>query len=87
MSSSYRGALEHFLFWVPEDKFQSTVSWYLAALAPLGYTKQFEYPGVVGLGTKERADFWLGAKKDAREKFDFHVAFRANGTPAVSLTY
>lgn len=79
MSNANSGALDHFLFKVPEDQFDSIVRWYLAALAPIKYEKQMEFPGVVGIGTKERADFWIASKKDAAKTSDFHVAFRAEG--------
>ena len=71
--------LDHFTFRVPEDQFDTIVSWYLAALAPIGYGKQAEFPGVVGIGTIERADFWIASKEDAHKTSEFHLGFRAEG--------
>lgn len=80
------GALDHVVFAVPEDQFDAIVSWYLAALAPIGYEKQAQYPGVVGIGNKQRADFWLKSKKDAAKKMDLHLGFRAAGRRIHALT-
>lgn len=36
------------------------VAWYLKALAPLGYKKNFDYGVAIGLGDKEfEADWWI----------------------------
>ena len=77
--SSLTRTLDHFLFPVPEDQFEAIVAWYLAALAPIGYEKLMEFPGVVGIGAKPRADLWIVGKKDVPAKSDFHLAFRAEG--------
>jgi hypothetical protein len=70
--------LDHFSFAVPPAQFDSIVAWYLAALAPLGYSKQVDYPGMgVCLGTSpEDKQFWISVKEGASGK-GVHVAFSA----------
>lgn len=80
--------LDHFGFSVHPSKFEEVVNWYLAALAPIGYTKQMEFPGrAVGLGaSKEHAHFWIGAKED-ETSFGFHLAFAATDHETVDKFY
>lgn len=68
--------LDHLAFAVQPSQFDSIVAWYEAALAPLGYSKQMEFPGrATGLGTdKAHVDFWLASKDGATTK-DLHFAF------------
>ena len=58
--------LDHIGFAVPPSKFKQVVDWYLAALAPLGYTKKKDFMDgkVVGLGNGDSADFWLAERPD-----------------------
>lgn len=72
---------DHVAFHVEPSKFDDTVAWYLAALAPLGITKQIEIPGrAVGLGvtapSPRAASFWIGAKEGANIT-GLHLAFKA----------
>lgn len=71
--------LDHVIISVPANRFDEVVEWYLAALAPIGYTKQKDFPGMaVGLGPKKNsAPFWIGAK-DGAEIAATHVAFRCD---------
>ncbi|KAF2450940.1 glyoxalase family protein [Karstenula rhodostoma CBS 690.94] len=70
--------LDHFTFTVPPAQYDAIVTWYLAALAPLNYTKQFDFPGhACGLGPdKAQAVFWIGAGEGATAR-GFHLAFKA----------
>ncbi|KAF1968095.1 Glyoxalase/Bleomycin resistance protein/Dihydroxybiphenyl dioxygenase [Bimuria novae-zelandiae CBS 107.79] len=70
--------LDHFVFNVPKAQFSDIVTWYLTALAPLTYTKQYDYPGqACGLGTSpDAAPFWIGAS-DTPGASGFHLAFKA----------
>ncbi|KAF2742100.1 hypothetical protein M011DRAFT_481977 [Sporormia fimetaria CBS 119925] len=74
---------DHMGFDVHPSKFNETVNFYTAALAPLGISKQMEFPGeAVGFGrSKIEPPFWVAAKKDAEgvsERTDgLHIAFSA----------
>ena len=70
--------IDHVGFAVSPSKFESIVSWYITALAPLGYAKQMEFPGqAVGFGPSEgEAPFWIAAKEDEKG-VGMHLAFRA----------
>jgi hypothetical protein len=59
--------LDHVVISVPANRLEQVANWYLAALAPIGYAKQREYPGMaVGLGpNKDLAPFWIGVKEEA----------------------
>lgn len=80
--------LDHFVFKVPKARFDEVVTWYLSALAPLNYTKQFDYEGqACGLGTsKDAATFWIGAS-DEPGASGFHLAFKANSHDDVDKFY
>lgn len=76
--------LDHVCISVPADRLEEVTNWYLAALAPLGYKKWKDFPGVaVGLGPeKYSVKFWLGAvAKD--EVGTTHVAFRCSDRSTV----
>lgn len=55
--------LDHILITVPPSRLQEITTWYLAALAPLGYQKWKDYPDkAVGLGpAKYNTPFWIAA--------------------------
>ena len=80
--------LDHFVFNVPRSQFEEIVTWYLAALAPLNYTKQFDYPGkACGLGTStEEAPFWIGVSEESGPR-GFHIAFKAKSHDVVDRFY
>jgi hypothetical protein len=70
--------LDHVAFAVPPAQYDSLVAWYVAALAPLGYTKQVDIPGqTVGIGPSgaEVAPFWIAVKEDAKV-VPIHLAFK-----------
>lgn len=71
--------LDHLGIAVPTDKYEETVNFYLAALAPLGYERRFNFTEgalVSGLGTEEgRADFWITGIKEVPMGNHAHYAF------------
>jgi hypothetical protein len=75
--------LDHVGISVPADRLEEVTNWYLAALAPLGYTKLKEFPSAVGLGPKKHTvPFWIGVK--AEEKVaTTHIAFRCEDRSTV----
>ncbi|KAJ4353652.1 uncharacterized protein N0V89_005382 [Didymosphaeria variabile] len=86
--------LDHFTFNVPTARYDEIVNWYLAALAPLNYTKQFDFPGrACGLGPdKSQVSFWIGARKDHETVDAFYEAAmeaggKENGKPGPREMY
>jgi len=85
----------HVGFAVPASQFESIVSWYQAALAPIGYSKQMEFPGqAVGFGpSKHELPFWVSAKapepKEGEKpyKVGIHLAFKAKDHETVNEFY
>ena len=71
--------LDHACISVPKDRLEEVTNWYLAALAPLGYQKWKDYPGMaVGLGPeKYSTPFWIGVKPEG-EFGPTHIAFRCS---------
>ncbi|KAH8702691.1 glyoxalase family protein [Phaeosphaeriaceae sp. PMI808] len=69
--------LDHIGISIPPSRLEEITNWYLAALAPLGYTKHKDFPGVaVGLGPEKYSiPFWIGANADAPASKN-HIAFR-----------
>ncbi|PWY84794.1 glyoxalase family protein [Aspergillus heteromorphus CBS 117.55] len=75
-------AIDHTVLYVPEDKFQECLAFYLAALKPLRYEIRYRISElIVGLGSVHddigsyrKADFWvLGAKTTS--DCPAHIAF------------
>lgn len=62
--------LDHTLLSIPAPRFAEVVSWYTAALAPIGYTIQKEFADTaVGFGPDRTSIvFWLAAKKVPAQK-------------------
>ncbi|PSN70701.1 hypothetical protein BS50DRAFT_673472 [Corynespora cassiicola Philippines] len=71
--------LDHVGITVEPSKFNDVVKFYLAALAPLGYSKQVEIPEkLIGLGTDNHTmPFWIHSKEGSKV-LGYHFAFRAN---------
>lgn len=69
---------DHVAFDVLPSKWEVTVAFYTAALAPLGITKQVEVPGpTIGFGPDPHtAKFWISSKENA-QCTNLHVAFTA----------
>ncbi|CAO2653603.1 Nn.00g030140.m01.CDS01 [Neocucurbitaria sp. VM-36] len=80
--------LDHIGISVPASRFQEVIDWYLAALAPLGYVLQKEFPGhAVGLGPdKFSTPFWIGSKEEEQVAAT-HLAFRATDRTTVEAFY
>jgi catechol 2,3-dioxygenase-like lactoylglutathione lyase family enzyme len=65
--------------------FAQAKRFYEAALAPLGYSVQMEFPGAAGFGTGEGIpDFWIGSQP---ERGACHVAFSARDRATVDAFY
>ncbi len=60
--------------------FARAKAFYVAALAPLGYTALMEFPGMLGLGIDGKPDFWL---TEAPATTPTHIAFRARSRALV----
>ncbi|OIW34314.1 Glyoxalase/Bleomycin resistance protein/Dihydroxybiphenyl dioxygenase [Coniochaeta ligniaria NRRL 30616] len=78
--------IDHLSISVPPEDHKKTVGFYLAALAPLGYTRLATYgPNgeVVGLGADNHADCWIVAVPGAADKLGVHLAFRTADRKAV----
>jgi hypothetical protein len=76
--------LDHIGIYVPKSRFREVVAWYLAALAPLGYTKLKEIDDIaVGLGPeKYSVPFWI-AVTDEETGRGIHLAFRCSDRATV----
>jgi hypothetical protein len=73
--------LNHFLFYVTPDKYDTVVSWYLSALAPLKFAKIMDFGHICGMGVEgstKQPEFWICQKESAGPS-DFHIAFTAKG--------
>ena len=62
----------------------SSKRFYTAALAPLGFSVQYEGDGVVGLGPKDAPALWLSGGESGGP---VHVAFQAKDRAAVKAFY
>ncbi|KAI9790399.1 MAG: hypothetical protein M1816_005217 [Peltula sp. TS41687] len=84
----------HVMFTVPRRSFESTVQFYLHALAPLGYTTLMRpVPDVVGMGPPGRPELWMSCKDQPQTQEDndddgedaggisliVHIALEASG--------
>jgi catechol 2,3-dioxygenase-like lactoylglutathione lyase family enzyme len=65
-------------------KFDALLAFYEAALAPLGYKRMVEYPGVAGLGA-QWPDVWIGA--DNKGGSNIHLALRVEQRAQVDGFY
>ncbi len=60
-------------------------AFYLAALAPLGYTVLMEFERFAGFGVAPKPDFWIGQGKPNVPPI--HIAFRAESRAKVDAFY
>jgi 4-hydroxyphenylpyruvate dioxygenase-like putative hemolysin len=82
--------IDHISFNVPASSYDKVVTWYLATLAPLSYTKQHDIPGkACGLGpSPDKAKFWIGASdSDQATTSGIHIAFTAQDHDTVIRCY
>lgn len=79
--------LHHISLHFPPSKFDAVLTFYLAALAPLGY-RELSRPGprIIGLGVPATGpEFWIHGHgnentcEDDQQKEKVHAAFRAEG--------
>ena len=63
---------------------KSSKRFYTTALAPLGFTVQYENEGLVGLGPKDAPALFLG---EGEPRPSVHIAFRAQDRAAVRAFY
>ncbi|PYH49806.1 VOC family protein [Aspergillus saccharolyticus JOP 1030-1] len=83
-------AIDHTSLYVPEDKFQECLNFYLTALEPLGYRLRYQFGEfIVGLGsihddvgTYQKADFWVFGSKAVSER-PAHLAFTCHDHDSV----
>jgi catechol 2,3-dioxygenase-like lactoylglutathione lyase family enzyme len=69
--------IDHVKLWVSD--IERSKAFYEQALAPVGYSVLFEFPGVAGLG-RERPDLWLAQGESPTTA---HLALRADDRSAV----
>ncbi|KAF2732725.1 glyoxalase family protein [Polyplosphaeria fusca] len=81
--------IDHILLKVPPSLYTRTLTFYTAALAPLGYTKQLDFPNqAAGFGTSAQdAKFWIGATGEEGATSACHFAFRAKERGEVDRFY
>ena len=72
--------------------FETSKTFYAAALGPIGYELLLEFPeavtghsDVAGFGEPPKADFWIN--RGTANKPALHVAFRVNRRPLVDAFY
>jgi catechol 2,3-dioxygenase-like lactoylglutathione lyase family enzyme len=63
---------------------QSSKRFYTAALAPLGFTKEYDGDGVIGFGPKGAPALWLA---EGESRGPVHIAFTAKDRAAVRAFY
>ena len=61
----------------------ASASFYDAVLAPLGGVRVMDFGAVIGYGTPERPDFWIGQFNSGDGFRESHLAFRAADRAAV----
>jgi hypothetical protein len=69
--------IDHLCLRVPQSKYEETVAFYLAALAPIGYKKIVEYPTAVALGEDKRPNFTIIATGESLG--NIHFSFASKG--------
>jgi hypothetical protein len=77
--------LDHVAIFVPTDRLEEVTNWYLAALAPLGYTKHKEFPGFAhGLGPEKYSiPLWIFGKEADGQIAATHIALRCSNRSTV----
>jgi catechol 2,3-dioxygenase-like lactoylglutathione lyase family enzyme len=61
----------------------SSVAFYDAALAPLGVSRLMDFGDVIGFGTGDKPDFWIGKQSTGDGFRESHLAFTAPDRAAV----
>lgn len=55
----------------------ASAAFYDAALAPLGVSRLMDFGVVIGFGTGDKPDFWIGAQSTGDGFRESHLAFTA----------
>ncbi|KAK2054291.1 glyoxalase/bleomycin resistance protein/dioxygenase [Colletotrichum caudatum] len=76
-------SIDHVGLFVPASIYKEAVDWYLAVLAPIGFTK-FVEPNeyACGLGV-HRPDFWIASHNADKANIPLHLGFKAENRKAV----
>lgn len=77
--------LDHITYSVPRSQYENIITWYLAALAPLQFSKQIDLLGhKVCLGpSREDLQFWIAASDTVTGTGELHFAFIAKNRESV----
>lgn len=69
---------------LPVSDYEKSKTFYVSALAPLGYENNMEYGEAAGFNDGKNTDFWIGAKPTV---VPLHVAFEAKSRDEVEAFY
>jgi len=69
--------IDHVGISAPTEQFESLITFYKSALAPMKYKEIMRFPGAVGLGD-EVPDFWI-SETESDTPQNLHFAFTADG--------
>jgi len=61
----------------------ASAAFYDAALAPLGVSRVMDFGDVIGFGTGDKPDFWIGKQSTGNGFRESHLAFTAPDRAAV----
>lgn len=61
----------------------ASAAFYDAALAPLGVSRLMDFGDVIGFGTGDKPDFWIGKQSTGNGFRESHLAFAASDRAAV----
>jgi len=65
--------------------YETSKAFFVAALAPLGYSVLREFGAIAGLGEGDKPDFWIGAGEAVGPPL--HIAFQAKNRETVDAFY
>jgi predicted lactoylglutathione lyase len=69
---------------LPVSDYRKSKAFYIAALAPLGYTNNMEYGDWAGFNDGKNTDFWISKKGTV---VPLHLAFEASNRQQVEAFY
>jgi catechol 2,3-dioxygenase-like lactoylglutathione lyase family enzyme len=64
-----------------------SAAFYDRVLAPLGGARLMDFGAVIGYGTDDKPDFWLGPRQTGDGFREAHIAFAAPDRPAVDAFF
>jgi catechol 2,3-dioxygenase-like lactoylglutathione lyase family enzyme len=79
------GMLDHLS--IQCSDFPASASFYDQALAPLGGVRVMDFGEVIGFGTSDKPDFWIGAQATGDGFRESHIAFAADNRGAVDAFF